>query len=79
MAKKNATIVYYEMINRLYSINYSSLRMYEQNRAKMQKEEFRFKMPYEIKESWVDAKISDINSIRAQFFEAFNDSNEKNK
>lgn len=79
MANKNVTNSYYEMINRLYSINYSSLRMYEQNKAKMQKEGFRFKMPYEKQESWIDAKISDINLIRAQFLEAFNEANELNK
>ena len=79
MAKKNTTITYYEMINKLYSINYSSLRLYEQNKAKMQKEGFRFKMPYEMQESWVDAKISDVNTIRAQFFEAFNEANEISK
>ena len=29
MTKKDTTIAFYALINRLYSINYSSLRVYE--------------------------------------------------
>ena len=79
MTKKEATIVYYELINRLCSINYSSLRIYEQRKQKFEKEGFKFGMPFEKQESWVDAKMSDINSYRANFFENYNKANEQNR
>lgn len=79
MTKKDTTIAFYALINRLYSINYSSLRVYEQRRKNFNASDFKFAMPHEKAETWVDAKMSDINGIRAAFFENYNEANEINR
>lgn len=78
MNKKDATLAFYVLINRLYSINYSSLRVSEQQKAKAMSEEFRFKMPFEQTESWLDAKMIDLSSMRNTFFENYNEANVEN-
>ena len=78
MNKKDATLAFYVLINRLYSINYSSLRISEQQRAKTMSEGFRFKMPYEQSESWLDAKMRDLTGMRNVFFENYNEANVEN-
>lgn len=79
MTKKETTIAFYALINRLYSINYSSLRIYEQRKQTFNAKDFKFAMPFQKSESWVDAKMNDVNDIRAAFFENYNEANEQNR
>ena len=78
MTKDEATIIYFELINRLYSINYSNLRIYEQRKQKFENEGFKFGAPYGKMPSWVDSKMEDINRFKADFFARYNEANEKN-
>ena len=79
MTKKETTIAFYALINRLYSINYSSLRIYEQRRKNFNAKDFKFAMPFQNSESWVDAKMNDINDLRSVFFEGYNEAEEQNR
>lgn len=79
MTKKETTIAFYALINRLYSINYSSLRIYEQRRKNFNAKDFKFAMPFQKSESWVDAKMNDINDLRSVFFEGYNEAEEQNR
>lgn len=71
MRKKIPAIEIYAWVNQLCSINYSSLRIYEQMRKNLSSENFKFAMPFEKSESWADAKMNDVNSIRERFLTNF--------
>ena len=79
MVKKNPILEVFELVNRLYSINYSSLRIYEQMRSQYSAENFKFSMPFQKPESWVDAKMTDVNNLRADLNARYYESDEKNK
>ena len=68
MNKNKTKIVYYELINRLYSISYTALRFYEQRKIQASSENFQFKMPYQNKVSWTDTKMEGLNNLREEFF-----------
>lgn len=86
MTNNEAIVVFYNLINKLYSINYSSLKVYEQGKAHSSPEKFRFKdfqSPQEFimnqtNFSWLDSKMSDLNELRESFFENYTQANSKN-
>lgn len=80
MTKKETTIVYFELINRLYSINYSSLRYYEQMKKQLESSDgFKFAMPLQKQESWIERKMQDINDLRSTYFEGYREANEMSR
>lgn len=78
MSKKNPDIPFYVLVNRLCSINYSSLRLYEQMKSQFSAKDFKFAMPFEKKESWVDAKMTDVNALRADLYTRFYETEKMN-
>ena len=77
MNKEETTIIYYELVNRLYSLNYSSLRFYEQGKSQFSAENFKFKMPYQNKQTWLEAKIEDVNNWREELFLEYREANKQ--
>ena len=78
MENKDAISAFYALINRLYSINYSALRLSKQRNSQDIANNFTFKKPMESRVSWIDAKLRDIASLRSQFFYSYNNSNRSN-
>ena len=79
MNNNKTKIVYYELINRLYSISYTALRFYEQRKIQASSENFQFKMPYQNKVSWTDTKMEGLNNLSEEFFRNYHVANEKNR
>jgi len=79
MKNKSPMESFYTLVNRLYSINYSSLRISQQIRSKYSAENFKFSMPFQSSETWADAKMRDICSMRETFFVNYNNINIQNK
>ena len=59
----------FEPINRLFSINFSCLRLYKQRNITSGVQNFNFKQKFNVSEEWINAKLKDIISMRNAFFE----------
>ena len=79
MNNNDAIIAFYELVNRLYSINYSAHRISKQMKPMQKTDKFNFKMPYEPKGVWTDAKLRDVSRLRNEFFTFYSDINSKNQ
>lgn len=77
MNNKDAIIAFYTLVNRLYSINYSAMRISAQRNPKESAAKFKFdsKSP---KQFWIDAKLKDISSLREEFFTNYFAANKQN-
>ncbi len=68
MADKKSIEAFYSLINSLYSLNYSGLKFSKQYKKQYETKGFEFSMPFFKKESWIDAKLGDVNEKREEFF-----------
>lgn len=79
MSKKIPAIAIYTWVNQMCSINYSSLRVYEQIKKQFSADDFKFAMPFEKSGSWADAKMTDVNSIRERFLKNYYETDSQSK